>query len=274
VSINIKNNPSKPAGNMKFTGVGGGVKMSSSSASPSFSPDSLSGLVAWFDASQITGYSDNAMITEWPDLSINANHLDTTTQYKPRWRQSVALFNGQPAVYFGTETASNLYRSSPTGLPTGSSPHTTYVVFSQDFSQETRMFGWGNNITNPGGRHSLGVTVTGTSAVVDGLSLISTLRPISSTTPYIYSSHYGSGLLYSQMPTYLNGVYDMGVYLAYDGTLYISLDTIGMGMIPGYTAGYFLTGYVAEAILYNVLHTTEERNQVHGYLSAKYGISI
>jgi hypothetical protein len=177
-------------------------------------------------------------------------------------------------MYFGTDAACCIFRSAPTGLPTGSSPHSTYVVFSQDFSQETRAFGWGNNTAIPGGRHSLGVTTTGAGgAVCDGLYVISTIRPINSMTPYIYSSHYGSGLLYSQMPTYLNGVYDMGYYI-YNGTLNIGLDTIGIGMIPGYTGGYFLTGYVAEAILYNVLHTTEERSQVHGYLSAKYGIAI
>ena len=59
-----------------------------------FSPDSITGLNGWFDASQL-GLTDGAGVTTWPDLSGQGRHLIAGT---PVYTEDV--LNGLPVVRF------------------------------------------------------------------------------------------------------------------------------------------------------------------------------
>jgi hypothetical protein len=56
----------------------------------------VSGYIAWWDASQITGHANGASVTSWPDSSGNGYTLTTTTP--PIYTTNVQ--NGLPAVNF------------------------------------------------------------------------------------------------------------------------------------------------------------------------------
>lgn len=74
-------------------------------------PTLMSGLVAWYDAGQITGLSDGTAISQWNDLSGNAYHaVQATGTKQPLYK--TGILNGRPVVRFdGTDdffTASGL----------------------------------------------------------------------------------------------------------------------------------------------------------------------
>lgn len=75
--------------------------------SSSFTPASIPGLVAWYDASQISGQADNTALSSWPDLSGNGYNLSQATGVnQPTYYSSTAgkTVNGKPAVWFdGTD---------------------------------------------------------------------------------------------------------------------------------------------------------------------------
>lgn len=62
-------------------------------------PLALPGLVAWYDASQLTGLSDNDPVTTWTDLSGNGRNLTQgTAANKPLYKTSIQ--NGLPMLRF------------------------------------------------------------------------------------------------------------------------------------------------------------------------------
>lgn len=65
-------------------------------------PPPVSGYVAWWDASQITGVSDGSLLSSWPDLSGNGNTLTRTVSAQPTFYNTTAakLINSLPAVWF------------------------------------------------------------------------------------------------------------------------------------------------------------------------------
>lgn len=69
MTINIKNNPAKPAGRIVTTGSGGGIRTKYVPAPPTIVS---SGLVLHLDASNPTSYPGSG--TTWYDLSGNGNH--------------------------------------------------------------------------------------------------------------------------------------------------------------------------------------------------------
>jgi hypothetical protein len=63
-------------------------------------PRDISGLVVWYSAEAETGYSDGAQMTQWTDLSGNANHATVNGTTKPVW-QATTGSGGGPSVRFG-----------------------------------------------------------------------------------------------------------------------------------------------------------------------------
>ena len=69
------------------------------SGSKPFSPINISGLIAWWDADQITGLADGEAVTTWTDASgAGANITQATANRKPLYKTGV--INGLPTVRF------------------------------------------------------------------------------------------------------------------------------------------------------------------------------
>lgn len=63
-----------------------------------FSPTQISDLVAWFDASQITGLNDDDPVSTWEDSSGNGNDVTEAGANRPLYK--VNIVNGLPVVRF------------------------------------------------------------------------------------------------------------------------------------------------------------------------------
>jgi hypothetical protein len=69
-----------------------------------FRPTKVSNLVAWYDASQITGLSDGDPIAQWNDLSGNGYHLlQATAANKPLYKTNGSLHLPHYVYFDGTD---------------------------------------------------------------------------------------------------------------------------------------------------------------------------
>jgi len=271
-----------------FTGLGGittrgnfsagGLRVKQAPPEPApFDPSALPGLVAWFraDTSAFIVFDNGATVETWPDDSSNNNDLNSY-EGAPTYNASDALLNNKPSVTYNG-SASN-YRSNPTGLPTGSSACTTYVVGYWDGTAGNHAaFGWGANAytgsrMSHGGGSGSGLPTPGFLSF-ESQGMVSTLRTISINTPYVFFFPYTAGASYAASTTYLNGIGATGAFT--DGTPNIinpvSEITIGR---PATAATERWTGAIAEVLVYNVTHGPEEYDAVQNYLGTKYGITI
>lgn len=88
-------------------------------------PLSIPGLVAWYDASRITGLSDGAAVATWEDSSGNGNDLtQATAGLRPTYQ--TGELNGLPIV---REDGSDDYMSVDFGASPASQPYSVYMVF-------------------------------------------------------------------------------------------------------------------------------------------------
>lgn len=80
-------------------GLGLGLSSSRARSAGGFSPDSITGLQVWLDASQITGLSDGAAVATWSDLSGNGrNATQASAGARPTYQTNE--LNGLPVVRF------------------------------------------------------------------------------------------------------------------------------------------------------------------------------
>jgi hypothetical protein len=264
-------------GFIKFNGTGSGMRMVSSGGGGGggFNPSTLGNLVAWYDASQITGVADGGVVSAWNDLSANANHLNMsrTGENSPLWltagTHGISL-NGQPMVRF---QGCSLYRSSPAGLPTGSGATSIYIVGRQTNGSNwssNAMFGWGQSSAMWGIiKFGNGLFTAGNN---NGTGYTNLFSKSGDSNPFLFSVQYSSGATYSGTPTYYNGEFgDSGV--ATTPNISSPVAEISMGGTPTDSSPVIDT-YIAEVLVYNSAHSTGEKDQIQAYLAAKYGITI
>lgn len=239
-----------------------------------FAPNSLPGLVAWYDASAITGLVDDAAVTSWPD-STGAGNVLNEWQGPPRYVLADALLGGAPSVRF--DGSASIRRSSPTGLPVAAQASTTYIVGYIAGSGNRTMFGWGDNTVGrlqvSAGGDNVGTFVCAPGAIGATAGVL-----FVNNVPFIYTFPYVAGAAFGSSTTYFNGTLYSGAFSpAYSAPVMHIVNPVAefaIGRPCTFPGGERWNGAVAEIIVYNVTHTATERNQVTSYLSSKYGISV
>lgn len=210
-----------------------------------FTPASLSGLAAWYDASQIAGVSDGAALSQWNDLSGNARHLrQTTAANQPLYKS--AIQNGKGVVRFD---GTNDFMSVAVAI---AKPFTVFVVgrASRGIAANETFFGGGNSVackgTTNGRYETFGGPPTWASAAVG-----------------------------TKVNTFvvMSGVFDDATSLVRVNGVE-TRDTLATGsavsaVYAGASNGNadYLNGDIAELIIYNRHLTAAEILQVEGYLS-------
>src|ERR1700739_610995 len=71
---------------------------------PSGSPP-IANPYAWWDATQISGLTNNTLLTLWPDMSGNSRDVVQDGTYRPTYITSG--INGKPCVQWASQTAHN-----------------------------------------------------------------------------------------------------------------------------------------------------------------------
>jgi hypothetical protein len=237
--------------------VGGGA---------SFSPANLSGLSLWLKADAGVTLS-GSNVTAWADQSgngINASPVDVNPTYNS------SDLNSKPTISLSSVTSEDNKSFLLSDNPMGASGTTAFaVVYVEDVCDAENdngpIFGdfgtagasshypYGPNCSVYDGFASENRKgpLTAPSNITDSWSLYSVVSTGSDWRNYVNGS-----LMHSDNTNvYSNAPYDASLYIGSSGAF-----------------GYTLKGNIAEAITYNRVLTTPERQQVEAYLNTKYAI--
>lgn len=218
-------------------------------------PDSISGLLRWYDADTLS-LTDGDFVSSWTDKSSFANHaVQANSANKPIFK--AAIINGKNVVRFD---GSNDYLSFSEILDTSGATAHFFIVAKQNASGSRAIVG-----TRPSSGNNGWV-----------------LRYQSATQLMYYHAGYSPNVTYNITDKFnlievqRNG---LNITVGADGTL----DTTQT--VSGYSAGSlnetriggalssldtYMSGDIAEIIIYDHVLTTIERNNIINYLNGKY----
>lgn len=228
------------------------------SGGASFSPSDIAGLTRWYKADALS-LNDNDAVATWTDSSGNVNATQGTGANQPTYKTNIV--NGKPIVRFnGTSTRLSIGDLSAltaaegfiviktvadpaAGLSSGglweigTEPFVTHFSFSAD-----------GTIYDQFGTNARKTTVNPATSLAAAFNIYS-----------VYSAA-------NDWQSYLNGVSLFSTAVntaAFTATATLGSDT---------AATNFLSGDVAEFILYNAKLSAGDRTNVLSYLTSKYGL--
>jgi hypothetical protein len=231
-------------------------------------PLQIVGCQAWYAANLITGMADGDALGTWVDASgYNRNLTQATAGAKPAYKTGIA--NGYPVIRFGgddnlsasfadvgTQSLGFIVFLSTTGTPNGQFGSARFINFGRG--------GGANN-----NRCYTGAGTLYTSGKI-GMRYGAAADPPYNTTGNVPTSFAILSFGHDSTTAFawLNGtqVLSTAITMSNDGTT----RTVTLG---GDANGY-LSGDVAEVIIYNVALTTADRLKIQAYLAGKYNITI
>jgi hypothetical protein len=239
-----------------------------------FDPRTIPGCVLWLDAlDSTTLYSDTGgttlatpggAVARWNDKSGSSNYVSQSTAGNRPTLSNIPSSNAYPSLYFpGTSTNLTSISNNP---QSGNLSRT--VFFIQHVPNTSSRFMTGT------GSHSGGTPPTAFG--MDNLPG----NPIL-WAPYVYTAAdntfavqlTGTRCVYAYYDSALSqigGGYDFSVSNTKSTTLNTTATPWYFGNRPD--GGGATTSYLCEMLLYNSALTTDQRQQVEGYLAAKWGL--
>jgi hypothetical protein len=231
-----------------------------------FAPSSLSGLALWLDATRITGLSDGGSVATWSDVSGNGRDATQATGAKqPTYK--TAIQNSKPVVRFDGGDA---LQTASFAL-TATSAVTVFLVCSGANVTDQILFEFSdNNNSHTDGflvyrdssnriraslKGDVGTTDFATAATSAATMLLAG-AVFDKTLSTLEAKPYANGVLGA---TQLNNVNNTNAF----GTYAVNIGARNQ-------ASLFLTGDVAEVILFNRALLAAERQSVESYLNTKW----
>lgn len=223
----------------------------------------LDGLVAWFDASTITGVSNGQQVHLWPKKggAAGVNDLvdwNSTDAYAPVYQNTHVDFNSRPCLYFSDQVLNNDYLVSSNMVSGYLSGHSVTVFF---VSKSPRLGVL--NFSSPrlyclGSQLIFGSDPVGSLYV--GNTNVTAIRAYTVDIEKLCAQGWVNGVL--------EGMLDLNGHPAGDFNY-----GAARGMrIGAPSVGTDYAGYMAEVLIYNRALTPVEMNEVGYYLQQKYGI--
>lgn len=221
-----------------------------------FLPTDLSGLVAWYDASKITGLADGAAVATWNDSSGNGFHLtQSTAGFRPLYK--TAILNSLPAVrfdgiddYMDTATSTNVLQTST---------ETIVIVYAN--------------------RSGVNGTLYSTASIAAGpLQRNATVWFDGATASIALSQNLNDNFLFTMTLDYVDDDYTVRL----DGAQ-VGQDLTTNGALPdtelrigarGDPVSEFFAGDMLEILVYDRELTAGEVSQVESYAADKYAITL
>lgn len=232
--------------------------MSRAAKISTFVPTQIAGLVGWFDAADITTMTlSGSSVTQWRDKSVQANTATNSGNY-PTLAQN-AMNNRNVLVFSGSQYLT----FTASLLPNGSTQNSIFIVSKQTAGNLAVCFSYGSVV---GGSclqiyyagNVLNIDFYGASASYDNVSVAGVANII-------------EGVFTTTNTGYRNGI----PFTTNNTSLTLSTGTtfgyIGVGQSAG-SLNYYLTGQIAEIVSFNTALTTEQRQQIEGYLAWKWGL--
>ncbi|MFY7936630.1 MAG: hypothetical protein ACOVOQ_04585 [Flavobacterium sp.] len=228
---------------------------------PAFVPTDISGIQAWFDASDAATITQAAgLVSQWNDKSGNLYHAT----------QGVALnqpltgartINGRNVIKFDGVASTMGVNSGLYGISNGN--NTLFVVFAKDSAVDAlaRPF-TGNNATFRYGVYA--------DTALSGIGFINCVNSSQPTDPWTSDTNplcFAGTRSGTSLSAYVGG----GTPTTNANGTSTSVTALNIG---GGVAGFaFLNGVVAEIIAYNSALSSTDMNRVGNYLAAKWGIT-
>lgn len=232
-----------------------------SGAGSAFTPASIPGLTAWFDASAITGLNDNDPVSTWTDSSPSAfTAVQGTAGNKPIYK--TGIINGKPVVRFdGVDDY-----LSVAGVDANPTDFAFFAVASTTTITGQHTLSGGDVLTN---RHYQLRSSVATLSLFDRQvsGSVGTGRTLVVNTPYVMGF---------EMQT-VSGAFTLATNGAYTtGTNARAARTPGNATrIGGDTAASeWWSGDIAELIYVQTTISAGDRDLVETYLGTKYGITV
>lgn len=222
----------------------------------------VSGYLAWYDASQITGQSDGSSLSAWSDLSSNGYNMSQSTGAdQPTYYSSTAgkLINGLPAVWFNG-TSDRMTNSTSVSLANCS------IFAVVQLTSDT------NNATILGSSASGGLQLrTNTGARLNLLAEGTTDIGADSSGEITPGSNNAGAATYDST----TGAYAFYVNSGTATTTGTNATTISShAMVLGFNGSNtseFWDGAIAEVIVYNSVLTGAQITSTFTYLNNKWG---
>ncbi|NBY40133.1 MAG: hypothetical protein EBQ66_04350, partial [Flavobacteriia bacterium] len=232
-----------------------------------FTPSSISGCLLWFDAqdpfNNLSIPSNGSTITTWYDKSgANRNAVASTGI-----TYNISGLNSKPALTFAN--TQSLFGS----VPITGNTMTIFAICA--LSSSSQLAGriislaspntddWSNNSYMNFGRDTQKSILPTRNNIVTYLQT----APPNYSTPYLFECWYDGSYQYA---TAQLGASTAITSSATSGNFNISAFSIGTDIKSQYN-GWF-GGFMSEIIVYNTCLTTDQRQQVEGYLSWKWGL--
>jgi hypothetical protein len=232
-----------------------------------FSPDQITGLGLWLDASQLA-LANGATVSPWPDLSgagRNAAVVDTAPVYR------ATAFNGHPTVEFVGGTGL-VQRLQVAGLGTALSGKTQYTMFlvlnAHTLSQSPAI---GDAPTGAAYEWLLEYDTAGGLFWSHGNGKYRSYAAVTTVnTPHLLTLHHTpSGPRLYRTSTEMTS-YTLGP----SGDTAQTVPSLGADfLLTGYFNGALgFDGFLSEVLWYDHALTTTERVNVETYLKTKWGL--
>lgn len=242
-----------------------GAGPSGASGGGGFTPASVPGLAAWWDASAITGLNNNDAVASWTDSSGNSQTITQGTgAAQPIYK--TAIQNGRPVVRFdGVDDALSV--ANALGVTDDMS---MFVVCSKAITASHGM------VVKVGGANGVGIGAGTGTIDTNGDTLIALSEAIGwrvssqSFTPATFAV-VSSG--FSRNPTPAGTMHFNGTSGLSDSVSFLAPNTISY-VGRGQTASRFWPGDVAEVIVYNTVVSGANRDLLETYLGTKWGITV
>jgi hypothetical protein len=237
-----------------------------------FNPKSLSGLIAWYDASDASTITTDTGVSEWRDKSGLGRKLEQSSGSN----QPALLTNGiggKPALGF---TASSTHFMRGTFSQTLSAA-TAFLVARMGSATSSNGRIWSLEVTGQvvdfgGTGHLVLCKRNGANNAVDSYHDDGNrgARNVTLDVPFIHSVSHGGLTLSNRINNGAAATHTRAsAWSATFGTMMLSTASAS-----GSVTGNLLDGRIAEMLLYSRELSGTERSTVHRYLGAKYGITV
>lgn len=238
-------------------------------AAATFSPTDISGLALWLDASQITGLVDGDPVPSWTDLAGTNHAAQATSAARPVYKTSIV--NSRPVVRF--DGVDDQLQTPAFAFYTGGQ-YTLVAVTKLNAGTETRHVLNSDNNGGTGPR-IFQFRLAGPDLQFIGFSNnnntnASDTQPATRTNWNVLSGIRRA----SNVQAYTNGASNGATALSGTPTGNPRSIAIGNQVIYGQAGNAYLSGDVAEVIVYNTALSDTDHASVVAYLGDKYGITI
>ena len=232
-------------------------------------PTQLSGLALWLDAKDpttlfqdttgITQVTNGSQIQLWKDKSSNANNASNSQTVM---KYTSSGLNGLPSISFPGTQASG-FSLSGSLLPNGSSDATYFFVLNKNNTNVQVYFthGGANQLKQFYAIGSLYIDKSGTGLISDATGIANLNIIVSCTETSLSAGVNGwiNGKAFTNNGV-TSSVWNVDTTAAW----------LGSGDITG--TSFLYAGVISEVIIYNNALSTQQRQQVEGYLAWKWGL--